>query len=225
MQIGGRAWGGAHPEHHAHVCDFGGVEAQRLVERRRVLPSRKQGIRWVRGELRAGRREAAGDGGASSVCRSGLDYRFEAGDGEERTWNMDCIFVTLEPAESRKEGMYGAGRRAGREVGRGEQPWCKQRAGESSTADWGYGTGRAHPEHGMHVRDARGVEAQRLVERGHALPRFGRRAYGAGPGAGLEVGGGGRRRGARSAQGSARLQFGGRARGGGHQEHARGLDS
>ena len=96
MQIGGRAWGGAHPEHHAHVCDFGGVEAQRLVERRRVLPSRKQGIRWVRGELRAGRREAAGDGGASSVCRPGLDYRFEAGDGEERTWNMDCIFVTLE---------------------------------------------------------------------------------------------------------------------------------
>ena len=32
-QVGGRAWGGAHGEHDVHVCDFGRVEAQRLVER------------------------------------------------------------------------------------------------------------------------------------------------------------------------------------------------
>eukprot|EP00964_Phaeocystis_antarctica_P058049 scaffold34414_cov60-Phaeocystis_antarctica.AAC.4 len=41
----GRGTRGAHPEHVAHVCDAGRVEAQRLVERRRVLPSRKEGMR------------------------------------------------------------------------------------------------------------------------------------------------------------------------------------
>jgi len=35
---------GAHPEHEAHVCDLGRVEAERLVERGRVLPSRKAGM-------------------------------------------------------------------------------------------------------------------------------------------------------------------------------------
>eukprot|EP00964_Phaeocystis_antarctica_P080636 scaffold50376_cov38-Phaeocystis_antarctica.AAC.2 len=37
LQIRGRALGGAHLEHVAHVRDAGGVEAQQLVERRRVL--------------------------------------------------------------------------------------------------------------------------------------------------------------------------------------------
>eukprot|EP00964_Phaeocystis_antarctica_P056753 scaffold33519_cov52-Phaeocystis_antarctica.AAC.1 len=35
--------------------------------------------------------------------------------------------------------------------------------------------GRAHIEHGVHVYDAGGVEAQRLVERHRALPRVERR--------------------------------------------------
>ena len=39
-----RARGGAHVEHVLHGCDAGRVEAQRLVECRRVLPSRKEGI-------------------------------------------------------------------------------------------------------------------------------------------------------------------------------------
>ena len=43
--LGRRARGGAHREHVAHVCDAGRVETQQLVERRRVLPSRKEGIR------------------------------------------------------------------------------------------------------------------------------------------------------------------------------------
>ena len=34
--------GGAHDEHEAHGLDAGRVEAQRLVERRRLLPSRKE---------------------------------------------------------------------------------------------------------------------------------------------------------------------------------------
>ena len=45
LQIGGKARGGAHVEHGAHSCDAGGVEAQRLVERMCVLPSRTDGIR------------------------------------------------------------------------------------------------------------------------------------------------------------------------------------
>ena len=45
-----------------------------------------------------------------------------------------------------------------------------------STADWGQGTGRAHPKHEAHIRDAGGVEAQRLVERQCVLPRVERRA-------------------------------------------------
>ena len=42
---GWRAWGGgARLKHVAHVRDAGRVEAERLVERRRTLPSRKEGI-------------------------------------------------------------------------------------------------------------------------------------------------------------------------------------
>ena len=37
LLIGIRAGGGVHLEHEGHVCDFGGVKAERLVERRRVL--------------------------------------------------------------------------------------------------------------------------------------------------------------------------------------------
>jgi len=47
---------GAHVKHGHHVCDAGGVEAQRLVERHRALPSRKGSIgRGV--TCGAGRRE------------------------------------------------------------------------------------------------------------------------------------------------------------------------
>jgi len=60
---------GAHPEHTPHVRDLGGVEAQRLVERRRVLPRVKG-----RGMCDAGRDarlEAGGRGAAAAeaVCR------------------------------------------------------------------------------------------------------------------------------------------------------------
>ena len=65
-----------------------------------------KGGHTVRGGVRAGRREAAGDRGARSVqewviavhaaCREGLDCRFGAGHGEERTRNMWLMLVTLE---------------------------------------------------------------------------------------------------------------------------------
>eukprot|EP00964_Phaeocystis_antarctica_P061806 scaffold36956_cov62-Phaeocystis_antarctica.AAC.4 len=52
---------GAHVKHSVHVCDAGRVEAQRLVERPRVLPSREGSI---------GRRATCGRGDGS-VWRSG----------------------------------------------------------------------------------------------------------------------------------------------------------
>ena len=55
---------GAHTEHELHVRDAGRVEAQRLVELMRVLPSRKGGMRcgarcWPGGGRACVRREAA----------------------------------------------------------------------------------------------------------------------------------------------------------------------
>ena len=81
-----QARGGAHVEHVAHVGDAEGVEAQRLVERPRILP-RVERRRTMRDEVQAegGRRLATA---AQAVCRGGLDCRLEAGHGEERTENM-----------------------------------------------------------------------------------------------------------------------------------------
>eukprot|EP00964_Phaeocystis_antarctica_P031103 scaffold17599_cov43-Phaeocystis_antarctica.AAC.2 len=69
---------GAHEEHVAHVRDAGRVEAERLVERRRALPSRKEGVRCgarcgpgagERGPAAAHERHARGEGPALSVGR------------------------------------------------------------------------------------------------------------------------------------------------------------
>ena len=55
-RLGGQGTRGAHSEHGVHVRDLGGVKAQRLVERRRGLPSRREG-HAMRGKVRAGRPE------------------------------------------------------------------------------------------------------------------------------------------------------------------------
>ena len=132
-QIGSRAQGGAHFEHEAHVCDAGGFEAQRLVERPRPLPSRKRG--YDEGRRRAGGGGTAwGGSSASGIHRGGGDCRLRV-----------------------------------------------------------QGTRGAHEEHGVHVRDARRVEGQRLVEHHRGLPsrkqgvrcgaRCGPRTGGCGPAA------------------------------------------
>ena len=61
----GRLYGmrGAHGKHVEHVRDAGRVEAERLVERRRVLPSRKEGVRCG---ARCVGREAGGRGPAAA---------------------------------------------------------------------------------------------------------------------------------------------------------------
>ena len=48
VEAAGKGTRGAHPKHVAHACDAGRVEAQRLVERRRLLPSRKAST-WEEG--------------------------------------------------------------------------------------------------------------------------------------------------------------------------------
>ena len=69
LQVGGRALGGAHDEHAAHVCDAGGVEAQRLVELPRILP-RAGRRRTMRGEVRAEVRAGGAGGGGRPRARS-----------------------------------------------------------------------------------------------------------------------------------------------------------
>eukprot|EP00964_Phaeocystis_antarctica_P046908 scaffold27115_cov70-Phaeocystis_antarctica.AAC.1 len=82
---GSRARGGAHVEHVAHVCDAGGVEAQRLVERRRVLSSVK---RRAYDAGRGAGREAGSGGRPRRTQRAGegstADWE-HAGHGEGRT--------------------------------------------------------------------------------------------------------------------------------------------
>ena len=66
MKAAGRGTCVAHIEHVVHVCDAGRVEAQRLVERRRSLPSGKGSI-GKRGNMQTGRRR--GVAAAQAACR------------------------------------------------------------------------------------------------------------------------------------------------------------
>ena len=168
FQIGGRAWGRAHVEHVAHVRDAGGVEAQRLVERRRVLP------RAERGAYGAGRGAAREAGGrrvtaVHAACRGGeLDCRSGARHGEERTTNIWYMFVTLEV--SKLSGWLNADAFCG--VSRGGHARCGARvrasrrgrlrpacAVEARLQIGGRARGGAHLEHLVHGRDAGGVPA------------------------------------------------------------------
>ena len=54
-RLGGQGTRGAHVEHPAHVRDLGRVDAERLVERLRVLPRVE---RWACGAKRGTAREA-----------------------------------------------------------------------------------------------------------------------------------------------------------------------
>ena len=88
---------GAHVEHAVHVRDAGRVEVQRLVERVRVLPSRKQGARCGarcgpevgrRGSAAAQERHARREGPAVKAGRARACA--------ERTANMMLMVVTLD---------------------------------------------------------------------------------------------------------------------------------
>ena len=95
--LGAKGTRGAHVEHVAHGRDAGGVKAQRLVEGRRLLPSRKgracdagRGARRKAGGYEAVVAQAACTGKARDSRLLGARAR------AERTVNMNCMFVTLE---------------------------------------------------------------------------------------------------------------------------------
>eukprot|EP00964_Phaeocystis_antarctica_P061926 scaffold37044_cov60-Phaeocystis_antarctica.AAC.2 len=205
LQIRGRARGGAHAKHLIHECDAGGVEAQRLVERPRKLP-RVERRAYAAGRGAPGGRRAACDRGASAACRGeGSTADWEQGTVGSRARGgahvehdgHGCDFGLVEaqrlverrrilPRVERR--ADGAVRAAARKAAGSGRPRGTQRAGEGSNVELGQGTrGGAHGEHDDHVRDAGGVEAQRLVERRRGLPsrkedvRCGARC---GPGAG-----------------------------------------
>ena len=76
QNLGRQGRRGAHPEHPEHVRDAGRAEAQRLVESRGALPSRKEGMR--RGaRRRAGRRHAGA--AAAQAARARGRLRLKAG--------------------------------------------------------------------------------------------------------------------------------------------------
>jgi len=143
------------------------------------------------GEVRAGWREGlwCGSGTTSGMHEEGRTQGLGA--CAERTENMWFMVVT--PVVSKLSGWLKAdvycrvegracdagGRGASRQAGEREQGlWCgwrhdkRQRMhGGGPTQGLGArGTRGAHAEHVNHVRDAGGVEAQRLVEGRRGLP-------------------------------------------------------
>ena len=92
-----------HIEHGVHVCDAGGVEAQRLVEGVRFLPSRREGMRCggERCEPEVGRAWCGVVAARQAAC-TGEMARLKAWGPRargERTKNMPPMFVTLEVSQ------------------------------------------------------------------------------------------------------------------------------
>eukprot|EP00964_Phaeocystis_antarctica_P109098 scaffold73594_cov55-Phaeocystis_antarctica.AAC.1 len=104
----------------------------------------------VRGEVWAGRREAADDRGASRARKGRLDCRFGAGHGEGRTWNILAMVVTLEV--SKLSGWLNA-----------DAPCRESKRGQGEVQALGGGRRQAtavraaHPEHLAHACDAGGI--------------------------------------------------------------------
>eukprot|EP00964_Phaeocystis_antarctica_P096875 scaffold63097_cov63-Phaeocystis_antarctica.AAC.1 len=85
---GGQGTRGAHLEHEPHVRDLGRVEAERLVERRRGLPSRKVGMRCGK-RCSPGGVRALGGGDAIGMCTGRARLKAVGARARaERTWNM-----------------------------------------------------------------------------------------------------------------------------------------
>ena len=96
--VGGQGMRGAHVEHVAHGRDLGRVEAERLVERERFLPSRKAGMRRGKRYGPGGVR-ALGCGDAISMHREGPTQGSGARACVERTQNIWFMFVTLDVSQ------------------------------------------------------------------------------------------------------------------------------
>jgi len=185
--------GGAHLKHVVHVRDARRVEAQRLVERRRVLPRHTEaheeavtggwrcgGVwgRWRctqrarRNRLDTGHGTREGAAHGKHVAHVRVAGRVEAQRLVERRRTLP------RHSEAHEEGDTGGWEGARACGGR----WrCTQHA-RRNRMDTGHGTreGAAHVKHELHGLDAGRVETQRLVERRRVLrrhtPRHMRRA-------------------------------------------------
>jgi hypothetical protein len=148
--------------------------------------SRKGGVYIMGGEVRAGRRERGYEAAATACTGPTLKRLGAKGTRGERTSNMLYMAVTLEVSQlsgwlkadacCRVEGRAcdAGGRGASREGGGpGVVVAHKRHARGKGPAQQGLGakgTRGAHSEHVLHVLDAGGVPAQRLVEGRRALP-------------------------------------------------------
>ena len=91
----------AHIEHGFHVCDAGGVEAQRLVESSRILPSPKGAFdhgmhAWPGDGTPRGKGESAAHAACVCVAQLGSVGRRRR---RKRTLNMKLMDVTLEVSQ------------------------------------------------------------------------------------------------------------------------------
>ena len=178
------------------ACAFCRVEREGHAMRGDVQAGRREGVGWWWRERRArGKGPTQGLGGRARA---------------ERTLNMPYMAVTVEVSKlsgwlsfcapcQPKGGACDMGRGAGGEaVGSGAAQAGMQTGGRSDSRLGGQGTRGAHGEHVVHVRDAGGVPAQRLVECLRNLPSpregtrcrarcalGGRRAWGGGGGCGM----------------------------------------
>ena len=113
----GQGMGGAHVEHAVHVRDAGRVEAQRLVEVRRALPSRKEGMRCggphaTEGAWKLARGAAATQAARRRARLGGLRQGMGGAHVEHAVHARDAGRVEVHPPverpralSSRKEGM------------------------------------------------------------------------------------------------------------------------
>jgi hypothetical protein len=88
--LGAKGTRRAHVEHVAHVCDAGGVEAQRLVEGRRVLPSRREGMRCGGERCEPGGGRACGVVAAHKRHARGWPDSRLGGQGHARSARRTC---------------------------------------------------------------------------------------------------------------------------------------
>ena len=86
---GGQGTRGAHGEHVVHGRDLGRVEAERLVERVRLLPSRKAGMRCGK-RCGPGGMRALGGGDASGMCTGRARLKAVGGAGHARSARGTC---------------------------------------------------------------------------------------------------------------------------------------
>jgi len=89
--LGAKGTRGAHEEHVAHGRDAGGVKAQRLVEGRRVLPSRREGMRCGGERCEPGGGRARGVVAArQAACTGKRPDSWLGGQGHARSAQRTC---------------------------------------------------------------------------------------------------------------------------------------